>query len=49
MNKEAESIAIILFSGVQYYTGQLFDIPRVTKAARNQVRKRLLKLVLIKF
>ena len=28
-----DSLALVLFSGVQYYTGQLFDIPGITAAA----------------
>nr|XP_014349551.1 PREDICTED: kynureninase [Latimeria chalumnae] len=34
IEKEGESIAVILFSGVQYYTGQLFNIPAITKAGQ---------------
>jgi kynureninase len=30
---ERDSLALVLFSGVQYYTGQLFDIPTITAAA----------------
>ncbi|GBE82014.1 Kynureninase [Sparassis crispa] len=30
------ALALVLFSGVQYYTGQLFPIARITRAARAQ-------------
>ncbi|XP_020840381.1 kynureninase isoform X2 [Phascolarctos cinereus] len=34
IDKEGDSVAVILFSGVQFYTGQLFDIPAITKAGQ---------------
>ena len=34
IEKEGDSIALVLFSGVQFYTGQWFDMPAITNAAR---------------
>ncbi|QPG74996.1 hypothetical protein FOA43_002336 [Brettanomyces nanus] len=33
IENEGESIAVVCFSGIQYYTGQYFDIARITEAA----------------
>eukprot|EP00048_Salpingoeca_helianthica_P017351 m.236805 g.236805 ORF g.236805 m.236805 type:complete len:444 (-) comp20783_c0_seq1:25-1356(-) len=33
IEREGDSIALVLLSGVQFYTGQFFDIPRITAAA----------------
>ena len=32
---EAGDVALVMMSGVQYYTGQRFDIKTITKAARD--------------
>lgn len=34
IEREGDSIALVCFSGVQYYTGQFFDIPAITKVAQ---------------
>ena len=31
---DGDQIAVVCFSGIQYYTGQLFDMKRITAAAR---------------
>lgn len=36
INAEGKSIALILFSGVQYYTGQAFPIKQITSAGHHQ-------------
>jgi kynureninase len=35
IHKHGEQTALVLFSGVQYYTGQFFDIKKITDAAHN--------------
>jgi hypothetical protein len=37
LNEHGSSIALILLSGVQYFTGQLFDISTITRAAQQHV------------
>jgi kynureninase len=41
-----ESTALVLFSGVQYYTGQLFDIPQITTMAQSKVSLQLIKILI---
>ncbi|KAG8996912.1 Kynureninase (L-kynurenine hydrolase) [Tulasnella sp. JGI-2019a] len=36
IKKEGKSVALVLFSGVQYYTGQWFPMESITKAAHEQ-------------
>ena len=40
IEEEGESIAVVCLSGTQYYTGQVFDIPTITKAGHSKVRQR---------
>jgi kynureninase len=34
IEKHADQLAVVMFAGVNFFTGQLFDIPAITKAAQ---------------
>eukprot|EP01135_Chromosphaera_perkinsii_P003241 Nk52_evm16s239 gene=Nk52_evmTU16s239 len=35
ISSHGDSVALVMFSGIQYYTGQFFDIPTITKAGHD--------------
>ena len=37
IEKEGDAIALVLLSGVQYFTGQLFDIETITSVSHSKV------------
>lgn len=39
LEEQGASIALVIFSGVQYYTGQLFPMEPVTRMAKEKVYK----------
>ncbi|KAJ1965796.1 Kynureninase (L-kynurenine hydrolase) [Dispira parvispora] len=36
IDEQGDSIAVVFFSGIQFYTGQLFDIPSITQAGQRR-------------
>lgn len=40
IDREGDTIALVLFSGVQYYTGQLFPMASITEKAKAKVSQR---------
>lgn len=40
IEKEGESIAVVMLSGVQFYTGQLFNMAAITTAGQRKVTPR---------
>ena len=38
IEEQRDSVALVLFSGVQYYTGQFFAMEAISKAAHKIVR-----------
>ena len=37
IREHGHEVALVLFSGVQYYTGQFFDIEKITQAGHERV------------
>lgn len=37
IEENGDSIAIVFFSGIQYYTGQLFDMEKITEVGHKKV------------
>lgn len=37
IKEQGPSLALVIFPGIQYYTGQAFDIQAITKAAHDEV------------
>lgn len=48
LDREGESIALVLLGGVQYFTGQFFDLKEITKKAHQvNIRHKLIPMKLL--
>ncbi len=45
IKKEGSNLAVVLLSGVQYFTGQFFEIEKITNAAHSQVNIVLFQII----
>lgn len=47
IEEQGEEIALVMFSGVQFYTGQCFEMQKITAAGHAKVRSFLQRVALV--